>query len=80
MAGNQVQEVPFAGRWKELLIREDGEEIVPEPVGNEATKRIWTSQVMIPFSVKKNIYALPRCRKRLTRDKQNLPQLCNLWA
>jgi hypothetical protein len=43
MAGNQTQEVSFAGKWKEFLIREDGEEVVPEPVGNEATKKIWTS-------------------------------------
>jgi hypothetical protein len=57
MATNQAFEVPFAGKWKEFLERDDGEEIVPEPVGDEATKKIWTSQVMIPFSVRKNVYA-----------------------
>jgi hypothetical protein len=40
MAGNQSQEVPFAGKWMEFLFRDDDEEIIPEPVGNEATKKI----------------------------------------
>jgi hypothetical protein len=40
MATNQAFEVPFAGKWKELLQREDGEEVVPDPVGDEATKKI----------------------------------------
>jgi hypothetical protein len=57
MAGNQIQEVPFAGKWKKFLFRDDGEEIIPEPAGNEATKKIWTSQIMIPFSIKKNIHS-----------------------
>ncbi|KAK2382418.1 hypothetical protein QL285_069954 [Trifolium repens] len=37
--------------------RDDGEDIVSEPVGDEATKKIWTSQVMIPFSMRKNVHA-----------------------
>jgi hypothetical protein len=57
MSGNKVQEVPFAGKWKEFLIQEDGEEIVPKPAGNEATKKIWTSQIMIPFSMKKDVHS-----------------------
>jgi hypothetical protein len=57
MAGNQIQEVPFAGKWKKFLFRDDGEEIIPEPAGNEATKKIWTSQIMKPFSIKKNIHS-----------------------
>jgi hypothetical protein len=57
MATNQAFEVPFAGKWKEPLERDDGEEIVHEPVGDEATKKIWTSRVMIPFYVRKNVHA-----------------------
>jgi hypothetical protein len=57
MATNLAYEIPFAGKRKEFLIREDGEEIIPEPVGDEEKKKIWTSQVMIPFSVRKNTYA-----------------------
>jgi hypothetical protein len=57
MATNQDFEVPTAGKWKDFLIREDGEEIVPEPVGSEAERKIWTAQVMIPFFVKKDTYA-----------------------
>ncbi|KAK2402644.1 hypothetical protein QL285_052145 [Trifolium repens] len=57
MATNLAYEIPFAGKWKEFLIREDGEEIIPETVGDEEKKKIWTSQVMIPFSVRKNTYA-----------------------
>jgi hypothetical protein len=57
MAENQVQEVPFAGKWKEFLFREDGEEIIPEPTRNETTKKIWTAQIMIPFSMKKNVHS-----------------------
>jgi hypothetical protein len=41
MATNLAYEIPFAGKWKEFSIREDGEEIVPEPVGDEAKKKIW---------------------------------------
>ncbi|KAK2395775.1 hypothetical protein QL285_057480 [Trifolium repens] len=57
MATNQAFDVPFAGRWKEPTEHDDGEEIVSEPVGDEAAKKIWTSQVMIPFSIRKNVYA-----------------------
>jgi hypothetical protein len=57
MATNQDFEVSSAGTWKDFLIREDGKEIVPEPVGSEAERKIWTAQVMIPFSVRKNTYA-----------------------
>jgi hypothetical protein len=57
MASNQTFEAPSAGKWKDLLIRKDGEEIVPEPVGSEPEKKIWTTQLMIPFSVKKDTYA-----------------------
>jgi hypothetical protein len=57
MATNQDYEVPSAGKWKDLLIREDGEEVVPEPVGSEPERQIWTAQIMIPFSVKKDTYA-----------------------
>jgi hypothetical protein len=57
MATNQDYEVPSAGKSKDLLIREDGEEVVPEPVGSEPERQIWTAQIMIPFSVKKDTYA-----------------------
>ena len=57
MATNQAFDVPFAGKWKELLEREDGEEVVPEPMGSEPERQIWTAQIMIPFSVKKDTYA-----------------------
>jgi hypothetical protein len=57
MAQEQPLVVPFAGKWKEFIMHDDGEEIVPEPVGDEAKKKIWVSQVMIPFSVNMNVYA-----------------------
>jgi hypothetical protein len=56
MAEGQPLVVPFAGKWKDFLISEDGEEMVPEPAGDES-KKIWVSQVMIPFSVNRNVYA-----------------------
>ncbi|WJX83717.1 hypothetical protein P8452_66360 [Trifolium repens] len=54
MATNQAFDVPFAGRWKEPTERDDGEEIVSEPVGDEATKKIWTSQGGAPNSEEKD--------------------------
>ncbi|KAK2361529.1 Aminotransferase, plant mobile domain family protein [Trifolium repens] len=56
MASNHG-EIPTAGKWKDLMILEDGEEVVPEPSGSEAERKIWTAQLMIPFSVKKDDYA-----------------------
>ncbi|KAK2409766.1 serine carboxypeptidase [Trifolium repens] len=50
-------EIPIAGKWKDLMILEEGEEFVPEPSGSEAERKIWTAQLMIPFSVKKDHYA-----------------------
>jgi hypothetical protein len=55
MASNQDYEVPVAGKWKDLMILEDGEEVVPEPAGSEAERKVWNAQLMIPFSVKKGI-------------------------
>ena len=57
MASNLDFEIPSAGKWKDLLILEDGEEVVPEPAGSEPERKIWTTQLMIPFSVQKNDYA-----------------------
>ncbi|WJX45812.1 hypothetical protein P8452_32665 [Trifolium repens] len=57
MASNMDFEIPSAGKWKDLLILEDGEEVVPEPAGFEPERKIWTTQLMIPFSVQKNDYA-----------------------
>jgi hypothetical protein len=54
MASNQDYEIPSAGKWKDLMILEDGEEVVPEPSGSEPERKIWTAQLMIPFSVKKD--------------------------
>jgi hypothetical protein len=31
--------------------------VVPEPSGTEAERKIWTSQLMIPFSIKKDDHA-----------------------
>jgi hypothetical protein len=39
------------------LVLEDGEEVIPEPVGSEPERKIWTAQLMIPFSLKKDTYA-----------------------
>jgi hypothetical protein len=85
MATSQAFEVPFAGKWKEFLICEDGEEIVPEPVGDEANKKIWTAQVMILFSVWKNTYAFlwplsTTCRDRIERGEWYFSKICNLWT
>jgi hypothetical protein len=30
-----------AGKWKEFIVREDGEEVVPEPRGDQERKKIW---------------------------------------
>ena len=57
MASNQDYEIPIAGKWKDLMILEDGEEVVPEPSGSEAERKIWMAQLMIPFIVKKDHYA-----------------------
>jgi hypothetical protein len=56
MCEEQV-EVPFPGKWKEFMVRDDGEEVVPEPQGDQSKKKIWVSQVMIPFSVYRYVYA-----------------------
>jgi hypothetical protein len=50
--------VPSAGKWKEFTVRDDGEELVPEPSGDQAKKKIWVSHVMISFYVNKHVYAL----------------------
>jgi hypothetical protein len=57
MASNQDYEVPIAGKWKDLMVLEDGEEVIPEPTGTEAERKVWNAQLMIPFSVKKVDYA-----------------------
>ena len=57
MASNLGFEIPPAGKWKDLRILEDGEEVVPEPTGTDAERKIWTTQLMIPFSIKKDNYA-----------------------
>jgi hypothetical protein len=49
MASNQDYEVPIAGKWKDLMVLEDGEEVVPEPTGAEAETKVWNAQLMIPF-------------------------------
>jgi hypothetical protein len=53
MASIQDYEIPSAGKWKGLMVREDGEEVVPEPAGREPEKKIWTAQLMIPFFVER---------------------------
>jgi hypothetical protein len=55
MSGDQIT-VPSVGKWKEFIIREDGEEVVLEPRGDHEKKKIWVSQVMIPFSVNRYVY------------------------
>jgi hypothetical protein len=50
-------EIPFVGKWKDFTVRNDGEEAVPEPHGDQSKKKMWVSQVMIPFSVSRSIYA-----------------------
>jgi hypothetical protein len=40
MTSNQDYEIPSAGKWKDLLIQEDGEEVIPEPVGSEPERKI----------------------------------------
>ncbi|WJX77585.1 hypothetical protein P8452_60878 [Trifolium repens] len=57
MASDLDFDIPTAGKWKDLRILEDGEEVVPEPSGTEAERKIWNSQLMIPFSIKKYDYA-----------------------
>ncbi|KAK2449848.1 hypothetical protein QL285_009003 [Trifolium repens] len=57
MASNLDFNVPTAGKWKDLRVLEDGEEVVPEPSGTEAESKIWNTQLMIPFSIKKEDYA-----------------------
>jgi hypothetical protein len=57
MASNLDFDIPTAGKWKDLRILEDGEEVVPEPSGTEAERKIWNNQLMIPFSIKKCDYA-----------------------
>jgi hypothetical protein len=53
MASNQDFEIPTAGKWKDTMILDNGEEVVPEPSGSEEERKIWAAQLMIPFSVKK---------------------------
>ncbi|WJX34088.1 hypothetical protein P8452_22236 [Trifolium repens] len=57
MASNLNFEIPTAGKWKDLRILEDGEEAVLEPSGTEAERKIWNTQLMIPFSIKKEDHA-----------------------
>jgi hypothetical protein len=57
MASIQEYEIPTAGKWKGTMVLANGEEVVPEPSGSEAERKIWTAQLMIPFSVKKDHYA-----------------------
>jgi hypothetical protein len=57
MASNVDFEIPTAGKWKDLRVLEDGEEVIPEPSGTEAERKIWASQLMIPFSLKKDAHA-----------------------
>ncbi|WJX67184.1 hypothetical protein P8452_51676 [Trifolium repens] len=57
MASNLDFDVPTAGKWKDLRVLEDGEEVVPEPSGTEAERKIWNTQLMISFSIKKEDYA-----------------------
>ncbi|MCI28109.1 hypothetical protein A2U01_0049309 [Trifolium medium] len=53
-------EVPLAGKWKSLTVKDDGQSFVPEPHGDKEKKEIWESQVMIPFSVSGTVYAFGR--------------------
>jgi hypothetical protein len=40
-----------------FTVRNDGEKVVPEPHRDQSKKDIWASQVMIPFSVARSVYA-----------------------
>jgi hypothetical protein len=39
MSGDQIV-VPSAGKWKEFIVWGDGEELVPEPSGDQERKKI----------------------------------------
>ncbi|GAU49836.1 hypothetical protein TSUD_408040 [Trifolium subterraneum] len=54
---NQDIEVPFAGKWKNFILYEDKEPMVPQLHGDPDKHAIWHSELMIPFSVNKNVYA-----------------------
>ncbi|KAK2374211.1 hypothetical protein QL285_075189 [Trifolium repens] len=57
MASDQDFEIPSAGKWTDLMVLVNGEEVIPEPVGSERERKIWTTQLMFPFSLKKENYA-----------------------
>jgi hypothetical protein len=50
-------EVPYAGKWRNFTVRNDGEKVVPEPHGDQQAISVWELQVMIPFSVADTVYA-----------------------
>ncbi|GAU23874.1 hypothetical protein TSUD_369820 [Trifolium subterraneum] len=54
---NQDVEVPFAGKWKNFILYEEKEPMVPQPHGDPDKHAIWHFELMISFSVNKNIYA-----------------------
>jgi hypothetical protein len=59
MASNSIDQpiVPIAGKWTNFNVKNDGEQVVPKPHGNEKQKKIWESSLMIPFSVAGDVYA-----------------------
>jgi hypothetical protein len=40
MASIQEYEIPTAGKWKGTMVLANGEEVVPEPSGSEAERKI----------------------------------------
>ncbi|XP_045809919.1 uncharacterized protein LOC123904282 [Trifolium pratense] len=55
-SSNKFQ-VPFAGKWNDFSVADDGMKYVPEPKGSKEHREIWESQVMIPFAIDNNVYA-----------------------
>jgi hypothetical protein len=52
------EELPYAGKWNALTVKNDGEKVVPEPHGDNEARKISKSQVMIPFYIADEVYAL----------------------
>ncbi|MCI69534.1 hypothetical protein A2U01_0090796, partial [Trifolium medium] len=37
-------EVPFAGRWKDLTVKDNNQGFLPEPLDDKEKRSIWESQ------------------------------------
>ncbi|MCH94442.1 hypothetical protein A2U01_0015402, partial [Trifolium medium] len=43
-SSSDSQKIPFAGKWADFTVANDGEKFVPEPSTDKAKREIWQSQ------------------------------------